>query len=199
MSLFIAVDGPKCVGKTTILQMLNDWLTARGVQALFTKEPTPHFNLQNEEDHEGPRLARLLADDRAIHIEEEVRPALERGRVVVTDRYVLSSVVFRLIDGVRVGMSWDLNKDFPVPDINFVLTAQPGTLAVRRQSRPAPTRLTAAVTPAHELALYTAAMRYMHARRYPIQVIDNTDDGGQADVVEQMGELILTKLGEQAA
>jgi len=102
---FVVFEGGDGVGKTTQIALLSVWLRsdpggARKVVA--TREPggTP-LGVELRQavmhgEHVTPRAEALLyAADRAHHIATVVRPALERGEVVVQDRYVDSSIVYQ--------------------------------------------------------------------------------------------------------
>ncbi len=101
--LFITFEGGDGVGKTTQAAILEEWLVARGNSVVRTREPggTEVGVLVREIvlHHRGEIAARaealLYAADRAHHVETVVRPALERGDVVIQDRYIDSSVAYQ--------------------------------------------------------------------------------------------------------
>jgi dTMP kinase len=101
--LFITFEGGDGVGKTTQASLLEQWLAADDATVLRTREPggTEVGVLIRDIvlHHPGeiaPRAEALLyAADRAHHIETVVRPALERGEVVIQDRYLDSSVAYQ--------------------------------------------------------------------------------------------------------
>ncbi|GGY95272.1 hypothetical protein GCM10010300_44070 [Streptomyces olivaceoviridis] len=101
---FIALEGGDGAGKSTQAEALAEWIRAKGHEVVLTREPgaTPV----------GKRLRSILLDvssaglshraeallyaaDRAEHVDTVVRPALERGAVVITDRYIDSSVAYQ--------------------------------------------------------------------------------------------------------
>lgn len=99
---FISFEGGDGVGKSTQLRLLARWLTAGGHEVVTTREPggTPLGVALREAvmhgDHVAPRAEALIyAADRAHHVATVVRPALERGAVVLTDRYLDSSVAYQ--------------------------------------------------------------------------------------------------------
>ena len=100
--LFIALEGGDGAGKSTQGRLLRAWLEGLGHTVLMTREPggTPFGAAVRElvlhGDHVAPRAEALLfAADRAHHVETLVRPALARGEVVVTDRYMDSSIAYQ--------------------------------------------------------------------------------------------------------
>ncbi|MFG3525733.1 dTMP kinase [Streptomyces sp. NPDC047917] len=101
---FIALEGGDGAGKSTQVEALADWIRAKGHEVVVTREPgaTPvgkrlrsilldvsSAGLSNRAE------ALLYAADRAEHIDSVVRPALERGAIVISDRYIDSSVAYQ--------------------------------------------------------------------------------------------------------
>ncbi|BCB84274.1 dTMP kinase [Phytohabitans suffuscus] len=150
--VLVALEGPKLVGKTTLVDRLREYAPSQ--DWVFTKEPTAAFDLANEELAEGLTLAVKIADDRAHHISTEIGPALSEGRVVITDRFVLSSFVFHCGDGVEASAIKALNRDFPPPDIVVILMCSPNSLRQRREARGISTRLSTKMTAEQELVTY---------------------------------------------
>ncbi|AXH35283.1 dTMP kinase [Humibacter sp. BT305] len=112
--LFITLEGGDGSGKTTQAALLQEWLESEGRTVVRTREPggTP-FGVEVREivlhsrEHITPRAEALLyAADRAHHVATVVRPALERGEVVLQDRYLDSSVAYqgagRVLDAAEV-------------------------------------------------------------------------------------------------
>ena len=102
--LFIALEGGEGAGKSTQAKLLGDWLRSAGHQVVVTREPgatvvgrqlrgllldraTGSLSARGE--------ALLYAADRAEHVSTVIIPALERGAIVVTDRYVDSSIAYQ--------------------------------------------------------------------------------------------------------
>ena len=101
---FVALEGGEGAGKSTQLALLQQWLDERGHEIVVTREPgaTPvgqqirALLLDPATGRLAPRAeAMLYAADRAQHVAEVVRPALQRGAVVLTDRYVDSSLAYQ--------------------------------------------------------------------------------------------------------
>ena len=101
--LFITFEGGDGVGKTTQAALLEEWLVARGRSVLRTREPGGtevgvliRDIVLHHRGEVAPRAEALLyAADRAHHVETVVRPALDRGEVVIQDRYLDSSVAYQ--------------------------------------------------------------------------------------------------------
>ncbi|WP_456818946.1 dTMP kinase [Cellulomonas sp. URHB0016] len=100
--LFVSFEGGDGAGKSTQARLLGEWLTGLGREVVLTREPggTELGQLLRDAvlhgDHVDARTEALLyATDRAHHVASVVRPALERGAVVVTDRYLDSSVAYQ--------------------------------------------------------------------------------------------------------
>lgn len=112
--LFLTFEGGDGSGKTTQVALLTEWLAAQGRTVVHAREPGgTELGLELREiilhrrGYIAPRAEALLyAADRAHNIATHVRPALERGDVVIQDRYLDSSVAYqgagRVLDGSEV-------------------------------------------------------------------------------------------------
>jgi dTMP kinase len=151
---FVALEGGEGAGKSTQARLLAEWLERQGHQVLVTFEPgaTPvgqqlrALLLDHQQVGLAPRAEALLyAADRAEHVARVVRPALSRGEVVITDRYVDSSIAYQgsgrelSADDIRRVSRWA--TDNLVPHLTVLLDLPPAVGATRR-SRP-PDRLEA--------------------------------------------------------
>lgn len=142
--LFLSFEGGDGVGKSTQIAALAEHLRARGVDHLVTREPggtelgVEIRRLLLHGGHVAPRAEALLyAADRAHHIATRVRPALERGAVVLADRYLDSSVAYQ---GAARSLGAQDVRDLSlwateglVPNLTILLDADP-LLAQRRTS-----------------------------------------------------------------
>ena len=98
---FIVFEGCEGVGKSTQLRLLKEYLEKTGQKAVFTREPggTPVGekirSLLLGEEMSAECEALLFAAARCEHIDKVILPALERGELVVCDRYVDSSIAYQ--------------------------------------------------------------------------------------------------------
>jgi dTMP kinase len=144
--LFITFEGGDGSGKTTQINLLATWLEAQGQTVVLTREPGGTdlgVELRNIVLHRkgfiAPRAEALLyAADRSHHIHSLVRPALERGEVVVQDRYLDSSVAYqgagRVLDPeeVRELSLWATER--LMPHLTVLLDV-PASVAKARQAQ----------------------------------------------------------------
>ena len=150
--LFISFEGGDGVGKTTQIRILADLLTAADVDHVLTREPGGTelgLEIRRLLLHGGyvaPRAEALLyAADRAHHIATRVRPALERGAVVLADRYLDSSVAYQ---GAARSLGPDEVRDLSLwategllPDLTILLDGDPDLAEQRATGRGAKDRL----------------------------------------------------------
>ncbi|AVH57358.1 MULTISPECIES: dTMP kinase [Streptomyces] len=149
---FIALEGGDGAGKSTQAAALAEWIRAKGHEVVVTREPgaTPV----------GKRLRSILLDvssaglshraeallyaaDRAEHVDTVVRPALERGAVVISDRYIDSSVAYqgagRDLSPTEIARINRWATDGLVPHLTVLLDVSPE--AARERFTEAPDRL----------------------------------------------------------
>ena len=134
MGLFITFEGPEGSGKSTQARLLAEWLEQRGVDVVFTREPggTPigdHIRqvlLSPEHTDMTPEAEVLLfSASRAQLVREVIRPHLERGGVVVCDRFADSTYAYqgygRGLDMEMLRVITDFATGGLVPDMTFLL------------------------------------------------------------------------------
>ncbi|MBA3308509.1 MAG: dTMP kinase [Nocardioidaceae bacterium] len=102
--VFVALEGGEGAGKSTQARLLGEWLTHEGYDVVLTHEPGDSVvgrqlrqilldHGTGELDHRAEAL--LYAADKAEHVEKLIKPALARGAVVVSDRYVDSTLAYQ--------------------------------------------------------------------------------------------------------
>jgi dTMP kinase len=144
--LLLALEGGEGVGKSTQARLLAIWLREQGYDVVATHEPGATkvgmrlraLLLDNTHAGLSPLAETLMyAADRAEHVASVIRPALERGSIVVTDRYVDSSLAYQGA-GRRLPVSEvaTLNRWATgglVPDLTILLDLSPMEGLVRRE------------------------------------------------------------------
>lgn len=173
---FVTVDGPNGAGKSTIVQLVCARLAKDGLVVMQTKEPTPRFN-RNNENRRGAALAQLILDDRRIHLELDIEPALEQGTVVVCERYIDSSLVYRSLDGIPFEETWRENSHFRLPDLRLFIDAREAVLKERLQRRATRTRFEVEFTSKQERDTYLKAHAFLKEVGIPSILIQNSKKG----------------------
>ena len=145
---FISLEGGEGAGKSTQLAALSEALEGRGLRVVVTREPggSPgaeairRLLLEGDETRWNPRAEALLfAAARSDHVEQTIRPAVERGEWVLSDRFLDSSLAYQGeagglgIDAVR-GLHRFGSDDY-LPDRTLVLTLDEAEGAARARNR----------------------------------------------------------------
>ena len=142
--MFITFEGIDGVGKSTQLDLLERYLVDLGKKVLRTLEPggtelgqeIRHLLLHRKGDVSARSEALLYAADRAHHVATKIKPALEAGMVVLSDRYFDSSVAYQgaarelNVDEVRNISLWAI--DNLLPDLTVLLDL-PADEAIKRR------------------------------------------------------------------
>lgn len=141
--LWVTFEGGDGSGKTTQAALLQEWIEGTGRTVVRTREPggtevgvlVRDIVLHHRGDIAPRAEALLYAADRAHHVETLVRPALDRGEVVIQDRYLDSSVAYqgagRVLDAgeVRDLSLWATGG--ALPDVTVLLDLDPGAARAR--------------------------------------------------------------------
>lgn len=175
--MFIVIEGPNGVGKTTVAGLLAERLRHRTGQPVhLTSEPTRtrlgELLREAEAVIHGRALALAIAADRTMHVEDEIIPALDAGAIVISDRYVQSSLVLQRVDAVDLREIWSYNRYVLQPAISIYLADDPQVIATRLAARRRLTRLEATGTPARELQLYDHAFDFLNRQSWHQAKID---------------------------
>ncbi len=159
--LFLVLEGPEGSGKTTQATRLEEWLAAGGVPVLRVREPggtAAGEEIRRLLLHSGhlPARAELLLMEaaRAVLVEERIRPALAEGKVVLADRFALSSLAYQgVARGLGLADVRTLNSIATgglSPDLTLVLAVPPAVSEGRRSARGAADRIEQAGREFHE-------------------------------------------------
>ena len=148
--VFIAFEGGEGSGKSTQSKLLKKWLEDEGEEVVLSREPggtemgkdLRRILLDHSTGEISPRAEALLyAADRAHHVYSKIRPALDRGEVVITDRYFDSSIAYQgagrvLVSGEVARISrWATESLFPTLTILIDLPAETGLGRLKSKDR----------------------------------------------------------------
>ncbi len=138
LGAFIVIEGLDGSGKTTQAKLLTAKLS-QNYRALYTAEPSQGkigtFVRQSclyERRRLSPDVEALLfAADRVEHVENEIKPALQEGRLVICDRYVYSSLAYQGSAGLSIDWIKEVNKYALKPDFSVFVDVTPETVLQR--------------------------------------------------------------------
>ncbi len=141
--VFEGIDG---TGKSTHIQLLAQYLRARGIDVVTDCEPThgPWGMKVREAALAGERLSlsdeiACLLEDRREHVRDVIEPSLEQGKWVLLDRYYLSMMAYQGASGAGVEDIREWNEAFAtIPDVAFWLDIPIETALERRKTRGGP-------------------------------------------------------------
>jgi dTMP kinase len=175
--LFVTIDGPGGVGKSAVAKAVVEMLRGQGHPVCGTREPSDspigQLARHGTEDYRGMSMACLIAADRYLHVEHEIRPALARGEVVVCDRYIASSLVLQVLDGVQRDVVWELNRQADMPDLAVIINARADVITKRLDERGPHSRFEREEgSTARECAAYYEAARFLMAVGVPVVQLD---------------------------
>lgn len=129
---FIDIEGLDGSGANTQVKLVAKELKKEGVKPYLTKEPTKgpigklvRSALEGQWNSLPPASVQLLfAADRGRHLNEEIIPKLEKGKMIITDRYAWASIAF---GSVHLSKEWllELNRDFILPDLTIFIEVTP--------------------------------------------------------------------------
>ena len=142
--LFISFEGIDGVGKSTQADLMESYLAARGLEVVRTLEPggtelgveIRHLLLHRKGEVSVRSEALLYAADRAHHVASKIRPALAKGQIVISDRFLDSSVAYQ-----GAGRQLDLTEvrdlslwavDNLLPDLTVLLDLDAEAASIRR-------------------------------------------------------------------
>jgi dTMP kinase len=201
--MFLVLEGVEGSGKSTQARLLGRWLTERGVPHVLTREPGG--TAVGEEirqillhGHDMPPESELLLMNaaRAVFVREVVRPALEAGKIVIADRFSLSSLAYqgygRQLPLVNVRAVCEFAAGGLEPDLTIVLDVPVDTGEARRATRGGADRIERAGTEFH--ARVAEAYRLLPDTERGVVRVSGT--GSVDDVHERIRALLTTRFAE---
>ncbi|MDU4334301.1 MAG: dTMP kinase [Finegoldia magna] len=183
--MFITFEGPDGSGKSTIIQKVYDYLIENNYDVIKTREPggSPiaekirNLILDTENTEMGYRTEALLyAASRAQHVEETILPALNESKIVLCDRFLISSLAYQGvgrdlgIENVRKINEFAINGVFP--DFVLFFDVDPITTLKRKSSLDTADRLEKEGNNFHE-RVYNGYKEILNSEKN-IEIIDAT-------------------------
>jgi dTMP kinase len=140
--LFIAIEGIDGSGTTTLIRNLLPELSAKGYEPFSTCEPSTSevgsyirkVLKQKSKLSSSDVLALLFATDRIIHYKSEIKPAIDQGKIVLSDRYLLSSLAYQTLEEEEKWV-YALNSRVPAPDLTIFVDIDVESAQVRMAER----------------------------------------------------------------
>ena len=192
--MFVAVDGPNGVGKSTIVARVAEELRRRHHDVLTLQQPSDsdlgRFVRTAEHGLRGLSLAILVVADRLVQVETDIRPALAAGRTVICDRHIASTLVLQRVDGMDLPSLWQMNADVLRPDLQVILLASANVLKDRLDGRGRTSRFERSEDiEALEVLYYREAADWLRSHGQPVLTID-TDNRSIGDVAARLTEAL---------
>ena len=125
------------------------------------------------ESHSGISLACLVAADRYEHIANEILFALKSGKLVITDRYILSSLILQEMDGVSNTFILNLNSEIIKPDLQLAVYADVQVIQRRLSERRELTRFEKGDRSSQELFYMEKGIAELESRNVNVMRINN--------------------------
>jgi dTMP kinase len=193
--MFITFEGPEGCGKSTHSKRLKTYLEEKGQQIVLTQEPGgTQVGKQIRELVLDPQSVLdkhteiyLFAADRSEHVNKIILPALAAGKIVISDRYIDSTVAYQI--GGR-GLPADLVKyiikvssEGLVPDFTFLLDVSPATGIKRAAKVGAPDRFEKEEISFHE----RVRSKYLEiAKENPKRIVVINTDNKKVDEIQNL-------------
>jgi len=139
-SFFIVIDGIDGAGTTTHSGLLAGFLKARKYKVHLTQEPSSSEigdilrKFLKKPDIPPCTDALLFAADRSLHYFNEIKKKLDEGCIVISDRYVESSIIYQSTQSDKVSIEWvkEINKFAGEPDLTIILDIDPKISLARK-------------------------------------------------------------------
>ena len=140
-SFFIALEGIDGSGTSTHSILLKGFLESKGFKVHLTMEPSESDigklvrKYLKDKDVPPTTDALLFAADRDLHYKIEIKNKLEEGYIVISDRYLESSIVYQSVQSDKISVDWvkEINKFVGEPDITIILDIDPKIALARKE------------------------------------------------------------------
>ena len=131
--MLVAIEGLDGSGKSTIIKALSKILRKRGLNVFTTSEPTDgpigkiikQYLAKENRSRDIRMEALLFAADRIWHVNNVIKPMLEKGGIVITDRYKYSSLAYQAMSSKDEKWVEEINKFVPEANLAFFIDVTP--------------------------------------------------------------------------
>ena len=123
----------------------------------------------------GIELFNLILKDRTNHVNNDILPALKQGEIVISDRYVLSSLVFQRLDNLQLEYIWSRNCHFIIPNFTFIINVDENIRNSRLESRGSLSRLKLPEMRWKEAQYTKEASDFLESKGWNITWINNSN------------------------
>lgn len=177
---FVAIDGPNGSGKSTLVEEIKAKMELEQFEVYVTREPSDSelgTSTRNfSEFYSGKTLACLIAADRYEHILTEILPELNKGKIVITDRYILSSLILQRMDDVDTSFILALNSEIIKPDLQIAVFADEAVLQKRLSTRDIRTRFEKGNQSYNEIQYMKKGILELQKREIEVLQINNNNN-----------------------
>ena len=140
IKIFIVLDGGDGSGTTTHSHLLKGFLESKDFKVHLTQEPSnSKIGLLLREFLKDKNIppttdALLFAADRNLHYNNEIKKKLDEGYIVISDRYIESSIIYQSIQSEKISIEWvkEINKFVAKPDITIILDIESNIALARK-------------------------------------------------------------------
>lgn len=188
---FIVLDGIDGSGTTTHAEELKNWLVNQGYAVVLTQEPSSRKigalirTIIKTHDTSPTVDALLFAVDRVDHLETIIKPALEANKIVISDRYVESSIAYQTAAGLKMTWILEINKFAEKPDLTIILDVPPEVGLSRKPKLEDKFEDVTFLPKVREIYLQRAKTQH-----YPVINTDRPLNQVQADIKEVIHQLL---------
>lgn len=207
--LFITLEGPDGSGKSTIIKLIGDYFKEKGIDFIQTREPggtsigedIRHIILDNKNTDMGEETEALLyAASRAQHVHEKILPSLNAGKLVLCDRFLLSSLAYQGV-GRNLGIeNVKMINDFGIrglyPDLILFFHIDPEVTLKRKTRGSSGDRLEKEGNDFHN-RVYNGYMELLKLYPDNIQIIDASQSLEEVlkSSIEKIEKLLVLREG----
>jgi len=194
-SLFIVLDGGDGAGTTTHSHLLKGFLENKGFKVHLTQEPSRNKigillrDFLRNKDIPATTDALLFAADRDLHYHNEIKTKLDEGYIVISDRFIESSIVYQSVQSSKISIEWikQINKFVGKPDLTIILDIDPKIALARKSDKN---------LEKFEDVEFLNKVRHLYLTRAELEgyYIVNTDDIIEL-VQEKIQSIVMAKLG----